>query len=190
MKKFIAEYGGAMVAEDGALVLSFVTRGEEKRNAIECAQECKKLKLDGKERLTLEIKEFRKQRSLSANAYFHLLVGKIANEMNLGEDEVKVNMVLDYGTVATDDEGATVGIKLPVSVKATSVYPYPKWFDTRMENGKKFNCYILYKQTHTLDTAEMARLIDGVVYEAQQYGIETATPDEIAKMVSLHKAEV
>lgn len=190
MRKFIAEFDRCLTDERGNITLSFAVKGEEKKKAIECVQDMQKLKQDGKERLTLEVKEFRKQRSLSANAYFHLLVGKIATEMKLGEDEVKVNMVLDYGTVATDEEGATVGIKLPVSVKATSVYPYPKWFDTRIENGKKFNCYILYKQTHTLDTAEMARLIDGVVYEAQQYGIETATPDEIAKMVSLHKAEV
>ena len=48
-----------------------------------------------------------------------------------------------------------------------------KWFDTREENGRYFDCYIIYKQTHTLDSAEMAKLIDGTVKEAEELGIET-----------------
>jgi hypothetical protein len=48
---------------------------------------------------------------------------------------------------------------------------------------------MVYKETHTLDTKEMARLIDGVVSEAQALGIETRTPDEIAQMKSLWETE-
>ena len=46
-----------------------------------------------------------------------------------------------------------------------------------------------YKETHTLNTSEMARLIDGVVFEAQGLGIETKTPDEIAQLKSLWESE-
>ena len=42
-----------------------------------------------------------------------------------------------------------------------------------------FNCYLVFKETHTLDSAEMARLIDGTVQEAQSLGIETLTPAEL-----------
>lgn len=48
---------------------------------------------------------------------------------------------------------------------------------------------MVYKETHTLDTKEMARLIDGVVAEAQELGIETRTPDEIAQLKSLWESE-
>lgn len=133
------------------------------------------------------IKQFREKRSLNANAYFHLLVDKLAKHFNVSADEMKVKMVLDYGTIARDDLGEKVGFKLPVSVDVNLIYAYAKWFDKRTENGKDFNCYIIYKQTHLYDTSEMAKLIDGVVSECQNVGIETKTPEEIKKLVSLWK---
>jgi len=133
----------------------------------------------GKE-LTVEIKQYRAKRSLDANAYFHLLVGKIAQAMNLGEDETKVKLVLEYGSVMRDENGEKVGFKLPASVDVNQIYKYAKWFDERIENGHKFNCYIIYEHTHNLDTKQMARLIDGTVYEAKELDIETMTPAEIA----------
>lgn len=128
------------------------------------------------------IKPFKPKRSLDANAYFHVLVNKIAEAMNLGEDETKVNLVLEYGSVMRDENGEKVGFKLPASVNVNSIYKYAKWFDKRVENGKEFNCYIIYEHTHKLDSKQMARLIDGTVYEAQQLGIETRTPDEIERL--------
>ena len=129
-----------------------------------------------------EIKEFRKKRSLDANAYFHLLVGKIADAMHMGFEEVKTNLVTEYGTVERDDDGMKVGFKLPVSVDVSRIYRYVKCFDTRTEGGVTFNCYIVFKQTHLMDSREMSRLIEGAVQEAQNLGIETLTPDELARM--------
>lgn len=131
--------------------------------------------------LDIEIKKHRKRRSLNANAYFHLLVNKIAEHQGLGNEEVKTNLVVEYGALAKDEDGATVGFKLPSSVDVTTLYRYVKCFDTRIEGGKEFNCYMVYKQTHLLDSKEMARLIDGAVYEAQNLGIETDTPEQIAR---------
>ena len=132
----------------------------------------------------VEIKPKKKNRSLNANAYFHLLVGKIAEAMNLGEEETKVRLVLEYGTVMRDENGEKVGFKLPVSVDVNNVYKYAKWFDEREENGHKFNCFIIYEHTHNLDTKDMARLIDGTVYEAKELKIETLSSEEIERMVS------
>jgi hypothetical protein len=133
----------------------------------------------------LSIKKVSKRRSLNANAYFHLLVGEIAEKMNIGFDQCKVNMNLEYGTIARDEKGKKIGFMLPQNVDVNTLYKYTKWFDEREINGAKFNCYIVYKETHTLDTKEMARLIDGTVQEAKQLGIETATPEELARMTAL-----
>lgn len=130
--------------------------------------------------LSVEIKQFRKGRSLDANAYFHLLVSKIAQAMNLGEDETKVKLVLEYGTIMRDENGEKVGFKLPASVNVNQIYKYAKWFDERIENGHKFNCYIIYEHTHNLDTKQMARLIDGTVYEAKELDLEVLTPKELS----------
>ena len=145
------------------------------QQAQEGVQELKEVLSKGKH-LQAEIKQHRKRRSLDANAYFHVLARKIAEALNISEEESKVNLVLDYGAVMTDAEGGKVGFKLPASVDVNSIYKYAKWFDTRVEDGKEFHCYIVYEHTRNYDTKEMARLIDGAVYECQNLGIETMPP--------------
>ena len=133
----------------------------------------------------IEIREYRPKRSLNANNYFHLLVGKIAEVLRIGNDECKVRMNLEYGTPLKIDDNTLFAFKVPAGVKVENIVKYPKWVKTVMDNGKEVDVYIIYKETHTLDTREMARLIDGVVMEAQSLGIETMTPDQIAEMKSL-----
>ncbi len=131
--------------------------------------------------LAIEIKKYRNRRSLSANAYFHVLVSKIAAERGGSEDSVKTHLVCEYGTLAKDADGQTVGFKLPASVDVSTIYPYVRCFDTREENGKLFRCYLVYKQTHLMDSKEMAHLIDGAVEAARELGIETDTPEQLAR---------
>lgn len=131
--------------------------------------------------LDVEIKKHREKRSKSANAYFHVLVSKIAAESGGSEQSVKEHLVLEYGALARDGDGLTVGFKLPVSVDVSTIYPYTKCFDTRTENGKEFRCYLVYKPTHEMDTKEMARLIDGAIEMAKELGIETDTPEQLAR---------
>jgi hypothetical protein len=159
-----------------------LTLKADKKTAQKCIQELREILAKGK-LLQAEIKQYHKHRSLDANAYFHVLVGKLAQALNIGEDEAKVNLVLDYGSVMTDEEGGKVGFKLPASVNVNSIYKYAKWFDTRIENGKEFNCYIAYEHTRNYSTKQMARLIDGAVYECQNLGIETASPAELESLL-------
>lgn len=135
--------------------------------------------------LDIEIKQHREKRSKSANAYFHVLVNKIAQELNEADESVKTRLVVEYGVVAKDEDGMTIGFKLPSKVDVSKIYPYTRLFDQRTENGKVFNCYLVLKQTHEMDTKEMARLIDGTIAEAKELGIETDTPETIAR----YKAE-
>ena len=81
-------------------------------------------KLNQEPLLDIEIKKHRNKRSRSANAYFHVLVNKIAAETGESDDLVKERLVVAYGTVARDKDGCTVGFKLPVSVDVHDLY---KW---------------------------------------------------------------
>lgn len=131
----------------------------------------------------VEIKPHREKRSLDANAYFHVLVGKIAEALNIGFEECKTELVTEYGAFERDEDGVKVGFKLPASVDVSKIYRYVKCFDTREENGKLFNCYLVFKHTHMMDTKEMSRLIDGAVQEAKALDIETLPPAKLAAMV-------
>ena len=131
--------------------------------------------------LEIEIRRYRKKRSSSANAYFHVLVNKIAGESGESEEEVKRRLVVDYGTLARDEGGAVVGFKLPAGVDVSKIYPYTKRFDEREEGGKQFACYLVYKHTSDMNTKEFTRLIDGAIEMARELGIETDTPEELAR---------
>ena len=129
-----------------------------------------------------DLKAWHKKRSLNANAYFHVLVNKIAQEQNLSDTEVKRQLVVDYGAIERDENGDVAGAKIPATVDITKYYPYARAYKSTCENGRFYTCYIFYKQTHTLDSKEMARLIDGAITEAKALGIETLPPHEIEAM--------
>ena len=138
--------------------------------------------------ISVEIKRWREPRSKNANAYFHVLVNKIAEAQRLGNDEVKKMMVLEYGTLATDETGSVLGAMVPENTNIEEFYPYAKWYKSMEVNDREYDCYLFYKQTHTLDSKEMARLIDGTIYVAKGLGIETMTPDQLARLEGYEKA--
>lgn len=132
--------------------------------------------------ISVEIKQYREPRSKDANAYFHVLVNKIAEAQNLGNEEVKRQLVLEYGTLATDAAGNVLGAMLPASADMDDFYPYAKWYKSMSVNERDYDCYLFYKRTHTLDSKEMSRLIDGTIYVAKELGLETMTPDQLARL--------
>ena len=133
---------------------------------------------NAKERLTsgkdvgIEVDRLKKPRSMNANAYFHVLCDKIAEKLGSTLDEVKTQLVVTYGT-------PLYSVTVPKSANIGEFWRYYRWIG-ETDDGKK--TYLLYKQTHTLDTKEMARLIDGTVSDAKALDIETMTPQQLAEM--------
>lgn len=131
--------------------------------------------------IEVNVKKWREKRSKDANAYFHLLVNEIAEARGVSDDEVKRMLVVDYGTLERDADGMVVGFKLPPSVNVDAIYPYTKYYKQVEENGRMFNCYLVYKRSSEMDSKEMSRLIDGAVTEAKELGIDTDTPEQRAR---------
>ena len=131
--------------------------------------------------LDVEIKKHREKRSLSANAYFHVLCNKISAETGESEDAVKRRLVVSYGALARDKDGKPVGLKLPPTVDPSDFYPYVRLYETRQENGKDYSCYFVYKESHKMDSKEFAHLVDGAIEEAKELGIQTDTPEQLAR---------
>ncbi len=137
-------------------------------------------KLKNEEKLNIELKKYRECRSNDANAYFHLLVNKLARHFNISDEDMKIKMNLDYGTIARFEDGRIKGCKVPTGTNMKEIYRYSKWYKTDEEGN---DCYVFYKETHTLDTKEMSQLINGVVQECQDVGIETKTKEEIESLL-------
>lgn len=132
--------------------------------------------------ITIEIKEWRAKRSLNANAYFHVLVDKIAEKIGESHTETHNQLIADYGE--PDTEVGIIIIEARVDwrkVEAMHLRPIPGQTQ-KLANGKIYQAHQVMRGSHTYDTKEMARLIDGTIYEAKQLEIETMTPDEIERM--------
>lgn len=137
--------------------------------------------LDGRE-LDLSLKEFKPRRSLNANAYMWALIGKIAEAMRISQDEVYHKVLCDYGTYDTDG-GVTQILSIRADAKLTGwLYIHTKPIKTVDLEGKKFTHYALIKGSSDYNTREMSFLLDGVIYEAKELGIEVMTPEELERL--------
>lgn len=136
--------------------------------------------------VNLEIKEYKEKRSLNANAYFHVLVDKIAAVQGVSHAEIHNQMIADYGFMDEELKNVIMDAEIPWQ-KLTNIHLMPTSHTKMMDNGKLYRIFIVMRGSHTYDSREMARLIDGTVYEAKELGIETLPPDEIERMKSLWK---
>ena len=121
-----------------------------------------------------EIKEHRAKRTLTQNAYYWVLVNELANCLRKSKEEVHFDLLRDYSQVAL------VTLKSNVDIKG-----YIRYYEFEREtiiSNVKFNIYKVYKGSSEMDKKEFSILLDGLIQEAQQQGIPTLTPNEIAKL--------
>lgn len=134
-----------------------------------------------------ELTEKRNKRSLSANAYFHVLCQKVAEKTSQSLTEVKNQMIADYGQ--TDVEMGTVILKDEIDWrKIQGLHLHPTMATRILDNGKLYRVFYVMRGSHTYDSKEMSRLIDGMVQEAKAVGVETLPPHEIEQMIGRWKS--
>jgi hypothetical protein len=146
--------------------------------ALRVAQDVADLKeMVGKGKLlSVEIKPYRAHRSLNSNAYLWVMLEALAASLHTSKDELYLLMLERYGVF-------THVIVKPIAVERVM----QEWRTVRNlgevringQTGVQLQCYF---GSSTYDTKEMARLIDGVVSECKECGIETMTPAEIDRL--------
>ena len=134
--------------------------------------------------LDITAEKHRKKRSLNANSYFHVLVQKIASAIGASNTEVKNRLIRDYGAFDYID-GSIPTIRMNAvfeddMLKREDMHFKP--IGREWANDREQVIFALMRGSHTYDTEEMARLIDGTVSEAKELGIETITPEQIERM--------
>lgn len=139
------------------------------------------------EQLDIVIRKHRKKRSLNANKYFHKLVDEIAKVLHSSHTEVHNKLISEYGQIDTDIETIILEDSVPW-LKAESMHLRPTTATKVLDNGRLYRVYFVMRGSHTYDTAEMSKLIDGAVSEAKELGIETMTLDELERMKQMWKA--
>lgn len=127
-----------------------------------------------------EIRQQRPKRSLNANAYCWVLIDEIAEVTNQPSDVVYEAMLRRYSKAYTYMIVKPEAVeKVKATLKAGHIYAYEIGnVNVGCKEGVQLQ---LYYGSSTFDTKQMSRLIDGIVSEAKDLGIETATPAELAR---------
>ena len=155
------------VKRDGAWLMLKVAGANELANRFE----------QGKE-YVCAIAEKTKKRSLDANAYAWVLLGKIAKKVGIPKEEVYRNYIKDVG-----DNYEIVPIKKEAE---------ERWVKNWQKKGIGWVCEVLgnskiegyvniinYFGSSTYDSKQMSALINLIVQDCKEQGIETMTPAEL-----------
>lgn len=136
--------------------------------------------LQAQDRLRIKAVKYKEKRSLDANAYFHVLVGKIADALTISKAKAKNIQICKYGQPQLLPDGSIMVYKTNAPEEfmweQEAIHCIPVKYDD------KATFYKVYRGSHTYDTREMSLLIDGTVADAKELGIETATPGELQQM--------
>jgi len=126
-----------------------------------------------------DLKVHRNKRSLDANAYFWVLIGKLAATMHEPMDEIYRQYVKDIGDnfviVPIRDDAKEQWIK---NWSSRGI----GWICEDLGKSKidGYSNIVCYYGSSVYDTAQMSRLIDLVVQDCKDQDIETATPEQLA----------
>ena len=97
--------------------------------------------------LDINIKKHRKKRSLNANAYFHVLVGRLADCLCISKVRCKNMMVGRYGQPFILENGAEAVIKtnIPASQMLENETVHCMPCGSRTEGGKEYVYYKVFR---------------------------------------------
>lgn len=130
------------------------------------------------EKITLKIAKYRAKRSLDANAYYWVLVTKLAKVLKTSNNELHNRMLCEYGQPwivgdslhramlpDTDEVAEKVALSAEYHLRPTTQV-------TTLADGKDYRTYITMRGSSTYNTEEMSTLIDGLISECKEAGMK------------------
>lgn len=128
----------------------------------------------------MTIKEHKEKRSLDANAYAWVLIDKLAEKLKVSKSEIYREAIREIGgnseTVCVLDSGVD---KLIANWKRNGLGWQAEVHTSKIEGCTNVT---LFYGSSTYDTKQMSRLIDLIVNECKDFGIETMTPMELERI--------
>lgn len=131
----------------------------------------------------VEIRQAARKRSLDANAYCWVLLDKLAQVLRTSKLELYRDAIRCIG-----GNSETVCVRTEAVEKLCEGWQHNGlgWVtDTMPSKIPGCTVVVLYYGSSTYDTRQMARLIDLVIQECRQQGIETMTPEELERLVGM-----
>ena len=131
--------------------------------------------------LRVKLSRWTEKRSLSANSYAWLLLGKLSEKLGIPPEEIYWRLIPDVG-------GNYTAVRVPLSgldmLRRTWGNNGLGWRVTVLgASGPGMVDVLMYYGSSVYDTAQMARLIDLIIAECKEQGIEYLPPDKLAAML-------
>ena len=159
----------------GNLVVSFELEGDNQSLFQTFAE------LKTAEKLTVKVGKFTKKRSLDANAYLWTLISKLSERLKIPKTEIYRSAIKEIGgnsdTVCVQDKAVQ---QLCDAWGRNGIGWITDTFPSKLPGCTNV---ILYYGSSTYDTAQMSRLVDLIVQECKQVGIETKPSEEIDSLL-------
>lgn len=130
---------------------------------------------------TFEVKPYHPKRSLNANAFCWHLCNEMANVLRTSKDEVYQEMLKRYG------QSKVISVLSEIDISRFVKY-YEEIGKGHVE-GKEFTHYRCFIGSSEYDSREMAILIDGIVDEAKELGIDTLPTTAVERMKALWQGQ-
>ena len=146
--------------------------------------------------LVWDLTEHKEKRSRSQNSYYWELCGKVATKtVKFGANVNQIhNRNLRELGLREYINGQPVCVYIPdtdeaekAALNAESYHVKPTSQTRVGKNGDIFRCYVMLRGSHTFNTAEMSALVDLMVQEAKEVGVETMTPLELEHIRELEE---
>lgn len=138
--------------------------------------------LHGEDILSIKIGKKGKKRSLDANAYCWVLISKLAEKLNITKTEVYRSAIREIGgncdTVCVQDKAVK---SLREGWERNGIGWQTDKFPSKIEGCTNV---VLYYGSSTYDGAQMSRLINIILQECLQLGIETKSREEIDSLLT------
>lgn len=136
--------------------------------------------LEPQKKYTMVIKEFRKKRSLDANAYAWVLMNKLADKLNMGVRDLYRHYIPDI-----PENSQVVCVPTEAVEKLQSGWEHNGigWCSDTLKS-KLPGCtnVVLYYGSSTFDQKQMGVLLDLIIEDCKQVGVEYLTPEELERL--------
>ena len=137
--------------------------------------------LHEKDKITIELKPYREKRSKDANAYCFALIDKIAEKLNIDKKDVYREAIRNIGGVSEIVCVRNIAVESLISAwSARGLGWQAETFPSKLAGCTNV---ILYYGSSTYNTMQMSRLIDAIVNECKDLGIETMPPTELKSLL-------
>ena len=125
-----------------------------------------------------EVNVYKEKRNKDQNAKYNKLLNQLSKKLKIGVEELHFDMLKNYSP--------RYEILVPADKEIRGIEYYERKSKIS-KNGKEYIVYQVYTPSHELKIDEFAILLDGLIQECKQQGIETRSYDEIKREEAMYE---